>query len=31
MGLIKHPEVCIEVGEKALKEYNIEMSLDEME
>lgn len=31
MGLIKHPEVCIEIGEKASKEFNIEMSLNEME
>jgi len=31
MGLINFPEVCIEVGERASKEYNIEMSLNEME
>lgn len=30
MGLINFPEVCIEVGERASKEYNIEMNLNEM-
>ena len=28
MGLINHSDVCIEVGERASKEYNIEMSLN---
>lgn len=31
MGLIEHNEICVEVGERASKEYNIEMSLNEME
>ena len=31
MGLMKHSDVCVEVGERASKEYNIEVGLDEME
>ena len=31
MGLMKHVEVCVEVGEKAAKEYMIETMLDTME
>lgn len=28
MGLINFPDICIEVGERASKQYNIEMSLN---
>jgi dynein heavy chain len=31
MGLMKHVDVCVEVGEKAAKEYMIETMLDTME
>lgn len=31
MGLMKHSEVCVDIGERAAKEYNIEMGLEEME
>ena len=30
MGLIKHVDACVEIGEKASKEYNIETMLKEM-
>ncbi len=31
MGLMKNSDVCVEIGERAAKEYNIEMGLNEME
>ena len=30
MGLIKHVDACVDIGEKASKEYNIETMLNEM-
>jgi dynein heavy chain len=30
MGLIKHVDLCVDVGERASKEYNIEMMLKTM-
>ncbi len=30
MGLMTHSEVCVEIGERASKEYNIQMGLNEM-
>lgn len=30
MGLMKFSDVCVEIGERAAKEYNIEMGLNEM-
>ena len=30
LGLLKHVEICEQVGEKASKEYNIEMQLNKM-
>ena len=30
MGLLKHVDVCVDVGEKASKEFNIETMLKDM-
>ena len=30
MNLLEHNEVCVEIGEKAGKEYQIETMLDQM-
>jgi dynein heavy chain len=30
IGLLKHSDACVEIGEKASKEYNIESMLNEM-
>jgi len=30
MGLLKHADKCVEIGEKAAKEYGIELMLNDM-
>lgn len=31
MGLMQHVDICVEIGEKAQKEFMIETMLDQME
>lgn len=30
LGLLEHVEACVEIGERAFKEYNIQLGLEEM-